>query len=185
MCVFTFLFSFSRNGLKRLEGLLSDQLMRQPALKVISIIAYDPNLSYRVIPDLITVLEASGGTATLAKETLAMRKDILAALCYIFVNNAAAKEAFRLKGGFIWSVSILDGLGKCIASSASVDQSSEEYERTFHFLCVLLKMLSIALKRNSQNIDYFRREIQVRERERRRTCQPFTFWLTSFFLSFL
>jgi hypothetical protein len=139
--------------------------MRQPALKVISIIAYDPNMSYRVIPDLITVLEASGGTATLAKETLSMRKDILAALCYIFVNNSVAKEAFRLKGGFVWTVSILDGIGKCIGDFTPPSEHPEEYERTFHFLCVLLKMLSVALKRNAQNIEYFRREIQVQHRK--------------------
>ncbi len=81
--------------------------------------------------------------------------------CYFFLwffSSLQWLPFIRLKGGFVWSVSILDGIGKCMSA---VDDNSEEHERTFHFLCVMLKMLSVALKRSPQNIEYFRKEIQV------------------------
>lgn len=93
-----------------------------------------------------------------------MLKDILATLCHIFRNNESAKGAFRLGGGFIWSVSVLDGIGKCMENQKQQEQSNEnltfvnelalgEKNETeiFSFLKTLLHTLSIVLTDDAAN----------------------------------
>jgi hypothetical protein len=77
----------------------------------------------RIIPDMVQVLQSYGGTAVLDPDILYMRKDILSSLCFIFQHNENAKNAFRSGGGFIWVVSVLDGIVRCCVGAQSADSS--------------------------------------------------------------
>lgn len=54
----------------------------------------------------------TGGTAAVHEDVLQMRRDILKAIRYILRMNPQLKVEFRTSGGFIWAVSVLDGIGK-------------------------------------------------------------------------
>eukprot|EP01114_Cavostelium_apophysatum_P014246 TRINITY_DN3646_c0_g1_i2.p1 TRINITY_DN3646_c0_g1~~TRINITY_DN3646_c0_g1_i2.p1 ORF type:complete len:2996 (+),score=922.89 TRINITY_DN3646_c0_g1_i2:247-9234(+) len=158
------------NGIKRLQNLLADDALRTPSLQVISILAIaDVNLEWSIIPSLITtLLQASGGTASLDSSMLHMRKDILATLCYIFAHNDNSKNAFRTGGGFIWTVSVLAGIDKCMeAQKAELSDDGDSVAEddvalsleVFSFLKTLLLTLGVVLTNNSVNQAYFRDDI--------------------------
>ena len=81
--------------------------------------------------------------------------DILSTLCYIFQHNENAKNSFRSGGGFSWTVSVLDGIGRTIQSTSDVSEAE-----LFTFLKTLLYTLSIVLTGNIANQRYFRHDIQ-------------------------
>jgi hypothetical protein len=175
-------------GLRRLYLLLQDNMLRGHVLRVIAICAIgsaelptDLTDSGEVTPDgvggsiirgILHVLQSSGGTATLDRQILLMRRDILLALCYMFRHNEKLKDSFRLHGGFIWSISVMNGIGKSIHQDTEQANSSSESgganasagtrapEEAFIFLKTLLNTLSIALTGNYDNQKYFRQEIR-------------------------
>ncbi|EGC29360.1 hypothetical protein DICPUDRAFT_159064 [Dictyostelium purpureum] len=112
-------------GLKALYRLLSDEYLIQPALKVIASIAIGGlQLESKIIPDLMIELQTNGGGASnLDSKVLTMRKNILSTMCYIFHNNKNSKNSFRVSGGFIWSVTILEGISRFINGGNNNDNS--------------------------------------------------------------
>jgi hypothetical protein len=97
-----------------------------------------------------------------------MRREILSTLCHVFLRNENAKNSFR-PAGFIWIISVLDGIGKCLSQSVSnsKEESQNFYSKieaqhwpdVFAFLKALLHTLAIALTNNVKNQQYFREEI--------------------------
>eukprot|EP01132_Coremiostelium_polycephalum_P000959 gene959-1221_t len=173
-------------GLKALYRLLTDDHLIQPALQVIATLSVGRlRLESKIILDLIEVLQMNGGATTLDSNILTMRKNILATMCYIFHNNHNAKNSFKEAGGFIWCVSILDGISRCVGanslSSGNGGSPSSSAPRSnymmspskskasnlnttnheiFFFLKVLIDTLSAVMKNNPANQTYFRKEIQ-------------------------
>jgi len=114
---------------------------------------------------------------------------VLVTLCFIFKRNPKAQDAFRVGGGFIWIVSVLDGITKHMQTqqqqqqqqttnnkqrqrhstppsssfniAAAAAASEEEYneESIFLFLRVLLHTLAAVLQLNRDNQRYFRDNI--------------------------
>jgi hypothetical protein len=72
---------------------------------------------YRVISEFISTFYLSGGTAVVHEDVLQMRRDILKAIRYILRMNPQMKDEFRTSSGFIWAVSVLDGIGKHLPRS--------------------------------------------------------------------
>ncbi len=161
-----------------MHALLYDNALRSYCLDAIAIVGIgDVTLNYRIIYGLISTLQSSGGTTTLDTQILQMRKgtrkfptwknnlflDILSTLCFIFQNNENAKNSFRSGGGFIWTVSVLDGIGRSVQqlqaseTPPNVDEISEA--ELFTFLKTLLYTLSIVLTGNIANQRYFRHDI--------------------------
>ena len=67
-----------------------------------------------IMRDIIGALQSSGGTATLDRKVMLMRRDILSAMCYMFRHNEDLKSDFRNNGGFIWAISVMNGIGKSL-----------------------------------------------------------------------
>lgn len=67
-----------------------------------------------IIRDIIDALQSSGGTATLDRKIMLMRRDILSAMCYMFKHNEDLKTYFRNNGGFIWAICVMNGIGKSL-----------------------------------------------------------------------
>ncbi len=88
-----------------------------------------------------------------------MRRDILSTLCYIFRNNENAKNSFRTGGGFIWTVAVLDGIGRCMQQASLINKTENEDLDLFTFLKTLLYTLSVVLTGNVANQTYFRDDI--------------------------
>eukprot|EP01119_Soliformovum_irregulare_P013684 TRINITY_DN3666_c2_g1_i3.p1 TRINITY_DN3666_c2_g1~~TRINITY_DN3666_c2_g1_i3.p1 ORF type:complete len:2431 (-),score=776.48 TRINITY_DN3666_c2_g1_i3:1776-9068(-) len=160
------------NGMKKIYGLLADEIQRKLALHVISFVAIgDTSLESKVVPDLISELQSSGGTGSLNLTMLRKRQDILSSLCYVFRNNEVAKTVFRMGGGFIWTVSVLDGIGQVMEKRKKVlsedSQPAEEFPEItvetdleiFGFLKTLLHTLSVVLTNDASNQTYFREHI--------------------------
>lgn len=91
-------------------------------------------------------------------------------MCYIFRNNETTKVAFRSGGGFIWTVSVLDGIGRCMEGPTFDPEGSTSEPPTysikpeselelFNFLKALIHTLSIVLTGNAANQTYFREDI--------------------------
>jgi len=113
-------------GLQALYSLLKNPYLIQSALKVIACIAIGGlSIESKIIQGLIEVLQMNGGVSTLDSNILTMRKSILSTMCYIFHHNNIAKNSFKNAGGFIWSVSILDGISRCVNNlNADAEPSS-------------------------------------------------------------
>ncbi len=101
-----------------------------------------------------------------------MRREILLALCYMFKHNDGLKDAFRTHGGFIWAISVMNGIGQSLRKESSeqakgtIDENAEDADtddtisnakenddndmleapkEAFAFLKTLLHSLSIGL----------------------------------------
>jgi hypothetical protein len=62
------------HGIKCLFSLLSDKELRRAALRLVAVLAVgDVTLECKIIPDLIVVLQSSGGSSVFDPETLQMR----------------------------------------------------------------------------------------------------------------
>ncbi|EGG15238.1 BEACH domain-containing protein [Cavenderia fasciculata] len=156
------IFVEKHGGLRLLYGLLHDECLIQPALQVLSNLAIGKlRIESKIIKDLIAKLQSSGGIASLDSEILTQRKHILAAMCFIFHNNHAAKMTFKEAGGFTWCVSILDGIGRCVKSSNQdiKIKSNSNNNEIFFFLKVLIDTLSAVMKNNPMNQIYFKEHI--------------------------
>ncbi len=122
-------------------------------LHVIAIIALGEVTSQsKIVFDLIQVLQSSGGTAAIDTETINKRKDILSVLSYIFSNNPAIRESFRIGGGFVWIISVLGGLGR------SIDEVTNRDE-IYSFVLLLIEVLVNTMRGNAINQAYMRDEI--------------------------
>ncbi|ELR13959.1 Beige/BEACH domain containing protein [Acanthamoeba castellanii str. Neff] len=117
------------NGLRRLYAMLNDVALRGPILRVVAIIAIGSSSSTpsagatiksetgggtgsedvggAIIRDIISVLQSSGGTSALSKE-----------------------DAFRTNGGFIWAISVMNGIGKSIDTEA--EEAKEKDAKQAH-----------------------------------------------------
>ncbi len=107
----------------------------------------------------------------------------MATLCHIFYQNEDSKNAFR-PSGFIWTISVLDGIGKCMqvaskpSSTTTIDPTlpdpedntptsptpaqkfePSDWPNVFGFLKTLLYTLAVVLTNNTRNQVYFREEI--------------------------
>jgi hypothetical protein len=102
-------------GLKRLYQLLEDERLLTIALRILTALAQGKaNLQARIIPEIVVVLQTSGGVTSLEPSVLAMRSAVLGSLSAMFRKNPDTKDSFRLGGGFTWSVAILDGVARCM-----------------------------------------------------------------------
>ncbi len=136
-----------------MENYLSDNNFRRDVLRVIAIIALGEVTSQsRIVFDLIQVLQSSGGTAAIDTDTINKRKEILSVLSYIFANNPASRESFRLGGGFVWIISVLGGLGRSINEVSNRDE-------VYSFVVLLIEVLVHATRGNTVNQAYMRDEI--------------------------
>ena len=143
-------------GLRQIYSLLDYPSLRQPhALSILISVAKSSTEAHHVVVDLISALQTHGGTASHDPELLTLRQDILQALCTIFSGptRTTAKEAFRVGGGFSWTVAVLDGIGRVIQDSD--DKSSTVKPHVYIFLRRLLGTLSVVLSGHSVNRDYF------------------------------
>jgi len=197
----------SCSGLQRLYFLLEDSILRESCLRIMATTAIGDAsfskekkafldttalngkkkkkakkernpISEGIVGDIVGVLQSSGGTATLDPDILIMRRDVLYYLCEMFRHNEILKDCFREKGGFIWSISVMNGIGQSL--DIKTEKISEDFnnkkkkhkekhhsikvenvpEEAFIFIKMLLNTVSSALKGNPENQKYFRTEIR-------------------------
>ncbi|PRP88292.1 BEACH domain-containing protein [Planoprotostelium fungivorum] len=143
-------------GVKKLYGLFSDSKLRGISLECVSVMAIgDSTQESKIVVELVDVLKYTGNNTIYEASLLSMRKgkfhvtlrtftfvDILACLCYIFSKNKYTKDTFRIGGGFIWTISILDKMGRCMDPSIYAHNNptgSSEESRDFKTVAMALQ----------------------------------------------
>ena len=120
----------------------------------------------RVVPDLVNALGSSGGATSLDRETLVMRRDVLATLTHVFGNSAPAQIAFRSAGGFVWAASVLDGVARALQETSSTsplvshvntsaNSNTSSVADAVAFVLGVVRTLAGALKGCPENGAYF------------------------------
>ena len=143
-------------ALRTVEGFVHYSKARNDTLGLLTVIgSVEPHKTEtqpakdKVIQDLVSILQSTGGTSADDPAVFALWADVLCALATLMNTRKSAALAFRAAGGFTWVISVVNGVGQSETAASTAGK----------LFYSVLRCLRSALSGCPENVAYVRSDL--------------------------